>query len=270
MRRERVDRSRASMTAIYRITELHASHRGGMNAAVDADIRGIAKTNDWSPYTLANEIIAARIGQTLGLPVPAGVIAEDAAKRLYYLSLDVSREQKQLPPVIAADFAREEPWLSAGCVAFDILIANGDRNVTNLSRDPAFNPPRVSIFDHGHSLLGTNPPTGLDRLELARDRLGCRDDSAQIGSNHVLRDQPLDRGHLEAWVERIGALPVYVFEDVCTGLTSTPTLNVDGVTARAVGEWLLQRSRRLGALIGDHQDAFPAVHWGLWELGSQR
>ncbi len=175
------------MTAIYRITELHAATRGGMNAAVDADIGGIAKMNDESPFTIANEVIAARIGQALGLPIPAGVIAEDAAKKLYYLSLDVSREGKTLPPVIPADFAREEPRLTAGCVVFDVLIANGDRNTSNLSRDPAYTPPRVSVFDHGHALLGTNPPIGFERLELATDRLGCRDDSAQIASARIHR-----------------------------------------------------------------------------------
>jgi len=130
------------MASIYRITELGNAHRGGMNAAVDAEIRGIAKTNDASEFTIANELICARIGQTIGLPVPSGVLAEDAAKRLYYLSLDVSFEGKALPPVIPAEFATQEPWLAAGVVVFDVFIANGDRNRANLSRDPAFTIPR--------------------------------------------------------------------------------------------------------------------------------
>jgi hypothetical protein len=176
------------VTAIYRIIALHSAHRGGMNAAVDADVRGIAKTNGESPFTIANEIVAARIGQTLGLPIPAGILAEDSAKRLYYLSLDVSREQKQLPPVVPADFVKAEPRLAAGIMVFDVLVANGDRNQTNLSLDPAFVPPRASVFDHGHALFGTNPPIGPDRLDLAADRLGCIDDSAAIAASSVLRD----------------------------------------------------------------------------------
>ena len=38
----------------------------------------------------------------------------------------------------------------------------------NLSRDETFpdEPPRVSIFDHGTALLGTDPPTGRERLDL--------------------------------------------------------------------------------------------------------
>ena len=97
------------MASIYRITKILNAHRGGMNAAVDAEIRGVAKTNDASEFTIANELICARIGQTLGLPIPSGVVAADASKRLYYLSLDVSFEAKALPPVIPAEFAAETP-----------------------------------------------------------------------------------------------------------------------------------------------------------------
>jgi hypothetical protein len=197
-------------------------------------------------------------------------IAEDAAKRLYYLSLDVSREQKKLPPIVPADFARGESWLSAGCVVFDVLIANGDRNATNLSRDPAFTPPRVAVFDHGHALLGTNPPTGLDRLALARGHLGCNDDSARIASDHILLTEPLNSGFLDAWVGRVEQLPEYVFRDVCRVVARTRGLNVDGDTAEQVAVWLTERAAALGDLIEQNQDAFPAVQWGLWRPGGQQ
>lgn len=252
------------MTSIHRITQLHTAHRGGMNSAVDADIGGVAKTNDESPYTIANEVIATRIGQTLGLPVPAGVIAEDDAKRLYYFSLDVSRERKQLPPIIPANFAREEPWLAAGTAVFDVLIANGDRNPTNLSRDPAFDPPRVSVFDHGHALLGTNPPTGWDRLRLAEDRLGCIDDSANIASDTVLREQELDSAHMELWTQRVAALPKYVFDDICADVARTPALGLNATEARNVALWLARRAAMIGGLVWDNRDAFPGICWGLW------
>ena len=241
-----------------------------MNAAVDADTRGIAKTNDESPYTIANEVIAARVGQAIGLPIPAGVIAEDATRKLYYLSLDVSREGKALPPVIPADFAREEPRMTAGCVVFDVLIANGDRNVSNLSRDPAFTPPRVSVFDHGHALLGTNPPTGLDRLQLATGRLGCRDDSALIASNHVLLDQQIDAAELEFWVARVEALPSFVYDDACLSVATTPALHVDRAMAERVAAWLAGRAQRIGSLIWEKKDACPQIQWSLWKPGGQQ
>ncbi len=232
------------MASIYRITELGNAHRGGMNAAVDADIRGIAKTNDASEFTIANELICARIGQTIGLPVPSGVLAEDAAKRLYYLSLDVSFEGKALPPVIPAEFSKEEQWLAAGVVVFDVLIANGDRNRGNLCRDPAFTVPRVAVFDHGHALLGTNDPKGLPRLEAARDHLGCVADGTGIAvNNSVLLDQPLEAPMLEEWVGRVQALPDYVFEDICREVAAVPNLNVWTTTVDEIVKWLIASAR---------------------------
>jgi len=254
------------LTAIYRIIALHTAHRGGMNAAVDADVRGIAKTNGESPFTIANEIISARIGQTLGLPIPAGILAEDSSKRLYYMSLDVSREQKQLPPVIAADFVAAEPRLAAGVMVFDVLIANGDRNVTNLSLDPGFVPPRPSVFDHGHALLGTNPPIGRDRIELAADKLGCVDDDAAIASNSVLCAQPLECRHLREWTERVASLPSFVFADACAEVATTPGLNVSREDAAFLATWLTDRAASTGQIIWDNQGSFPAIRWDLWGM----
>lgn len=112
-------------------------------------MRGIAKTNDVADYTIANEVVAARVGQVLGLPIPAGVIAEDSSGKLYYLSLDVSKTGHTLPPVHPPDVVAQEEFLAVGAVIFDFLIANEDRHASNLSLDPAFAPPRLSLFDHG-------------------------------------------------------------------------------------------------------------------------
>lgn len=257
------------MASIYRITKILTDHRGGMNAAVDADIRGVAKTNDMSEFTIANELICARIGQTIGLPVPSGVVAEDAAKRVYYISLDVSFEGKALPPVIPTEFAKEEPQLAAGVVAFDILIANGDRNRGNLSRDPAFPIPRVAVFDHGHALLGTGPLLkGEDRLKAAQDHLGCVADSSGLAVNSsILLDQDLDTSELEGWIGRIKEVPNYVFEDICREVASMPNMNFWNSTADLVVSWLLERRDKLDQLIWDNQEALPKVHWSLWGPG---
>lgn len=255
------------MSVIYRITELGSSERGGMNAAVEARVGGVAKTNGECEFTIANEVVCARIGQTLGLPIPAGVIAEDSSKTLYYLSLDVSREGKSLPPVTAADFCEKEPWLAAGVVVFDVLIANGDRNASNLSRDPAFSTPRVSVFDHGHALLGTNPPIGRERLQLATDRLGCVDDDAHIATNSVLVGEALDCALIEQWVDRVGQIPAYVFEDICKDVARAPVLGLTSETAGEMAAWLATRAARVGDLIWQNQNAFPGVEWNLWAPG---
>jgi hypothetical protein len=257
------------MASIYRITKILSAHRGGINVAVDADIRGVAKTNEMSQFTIANEVICARIGQTIGLPIPSGVVAEDAAKTLYYISLDVSFEGKQLPPVLPEEFAREEAWLAAGVMVFDVLIANGDRNRRNLSRDPAFAVPRVAVFDHGHALLGTGPIlTGEGRLTAARDHLGCVADAAGIAVNDsILLDQPLDARMLEAWVRRVKEVPDYVFEDICREITMVPNLHFWNATADLVISWLIARRDKLDQLIWDNQAAIPKVQWSLWGPG---
>jgi hypothetical protein len=242
-----------------------------MNAAVDAELKGIAKTNDESPFTIANELICARIGQALGLPVPAGVVAESDAKTLYYLSLDVSYEEAQLPPIIPADFVREEPWLAAGCVVFDILIANGDRNTGNLARDPNFTPPRVSLFDHGHALLGTGGLTGLARLDRATDKLGCDGSDGDLGSPSAVIDHLSSESDLEAWVARIRELPSYLFGDACHSVAVSGRLNLDVDGASATSAWLSERRDALDRLICDNQGSFPGItQWSLRETDAQQ
>ena len=250
------------VAAIYRITQLHAAHRGGINAAVDAEIRGVAKTNRASPHTIANEVIAARIGATLGLPIPAGVVAEHSGE-LYYLSLDVSKEGKTLPPIIASDFAANQPRYAAGCVAFDVLIANCDRNPANLSLDPAFNPPRASLFDHGHALLGTGAPIGSDRLVAAVGTLGCDGRPPVNGSRHVLLDYIASSDDLLRWADRIAHLPSFVIEDACReaadlGLFADPAL------ARELAAWLEARAGKIHELISDNTDEFKSIN--QWQL----
>jgi hypothetical protein len=256
------------MASIYKITRLLDSHRGGMNDAVDAEIRGVAKTNEMSQYTIANELISARIGQALGLPIPSGVVAQDSAKRLYYLSLDVSFEGKRLPAVIPAEFVAAEPWFAAGIAVFDALLANGDRNRGNLCRDPAFTVPRVSVFDHGHALLGTGELKGPKRLEAADNHLGCVADETRLAVNtSALLDQPLDALKLQDWVQRAQALPDFIFRDICREVTAMERLNFPKATADLVAEWLIARRDKLGQLICDNQTALPKVQWSLWTLG---
>jgi hypothetical protein len=158
----------------------------------------------------------------------------------------------------------EEPRLAAGVLVFDVLIANGDRNATNLSRDAGFTPPRLSVFDHGHALFGTDEPRGPERLRLAMDRLGCADDAAGIARNSALLHQPLDSAFMEEWAERARRIPAFVFEDICQDVANTPGLNVTGEMARELAAWLASRAAGVGRLIWDNQESFPAVNWTLW------
>lgn len=256
------------MVSVYRITQLNTAQRGGANQPVDAEIRGIAKTNDLGPFTIANEIVAARVGQALGLPIPAGVIAEHE-RTLYYLSLDVSREGKTLPPVLPDVFVADEPLLAAGSLVFDILIANNDRNAGNIARDEAFDPPRVSLFDHGHALLGTAPaPIGEARLNAARGELGC-DGLVTPGNRQLFIDLVSRDRDLLHWVERVEELPAYVIDDACQEAAAAP-INLDTAGARALSAWLTDRAASIREIISTHQAEFLSVkEWGLdWPAAS--
>jgi hypothetical protein len=251
-------------SVIYRLTQIQtAASRGGINQSVDAEVRGVAKTNDQAPYTIANEVVAARVGQVLGLPVPAGVIAEDTSGKLYYLSLDVSKTGHTLPPAHPPDVVAAEPFLAAGCVVFDILIANEDRHAGNLSLDPAFTPPRLSLFDHGHSLLGASAVQGAARLAAMANVLGCLGPPGMTGNRQALLDHVASAVDIDAWTTRVEQLPDYVLEDACN-LIADADLNVDTSLARELADWLSARRSGIRAMVATNQAEFAAVkRWTL-------
>jgi hypothetical protein len=217
---------------------------------------GSQKTNDQYQFTIANEVIAARVGQALGLPVPTGVVAEDTTGKLYYLSLDVSKTGHTLPPAHPPDVIAAEPFLAAGSVVFDFLIANEDRHAGNLSLDAAFAPPRLSLFDHGHSLLGSGGTEGKARLDALKAAPGCL--AAHGGNRQALIDSLTDAAVVLDWVDRVESLPDYVFLDACKAVT-VPGLNVDPALATVLATWLCARKLRLRDLIAAGQHEFTAI-----------
>jgi hypothetical protein len=251
------------VATIYRLVRLASSHRGGVNSAVDAEIRGVAKTNDQGPFTIANEIIAARLGRALGLPVPDGVVAEHSGKQ-YYLSLDVSKEGKTLPPIVPPDFVSACPRLAAGAVIFDIWIANSDRHASNVSFDDAFTPPRPSFFDHGHALLGGDGNGGPHRLAAAESDLGCTGRPPMNGNRHVLIDLVSSAADLREWIDRVAELPDFQIDDACQEAHDLGVLPAGG-SLDAVRNWLQDRKARVAELVSNNQAEFSAIT--QWDLG---
>jgi hypothetical protein len=256
------------VTAIYRILKLGPPERGGGDSPVSAEIGGIAKTNDRCKYTIANELVAGHLAQVLALPVPAGVVATDTSGRPYFLSLDVGAENKALPPVVPRDFVAREPFVAAGCIAFDILIANPDRHAENLSLDPAFDPPRPSLFDHGAALLGSAAlPNGSARLALFDDDLGC---AGGRGVRNVLLDVLDSDEHLFTWVERIESLPDWVFAEACAVPHQIREVDMTEEERISLRDWLIDRASKIRTLVLTHKDEFPLVTtWALlWEVSA--
>jgi hypothetical protein len=242
---------------IYRLTQLHTATRGGANQSIDAEVRGVAKSNETFPYTTANEVVALHIGRALGLPIPAGVIAEDGSGRLFFLSLDVSKTGHTLPPVHPPDVVAQERFLSAGSVIFDFLIANEDRNTSNLSLDPAFTPPRLSLYDHGHALLGSGNPQGGARLNGLASSPGCLGPPTCTGTRQALLDHVSSASDVEAWIERIEQMSDYVVRDACAQLSDA--VNVPSALATELGDWLCATKQGIRGLVESNHAEFRAV-----------
>ena len=249
------------MASIYRIITVGAPQRGGADAPIEANLGGIAKTNDRCPHTVINELVCEHIGRSLGLPIPPGLLARDSAGKLYFVSLDVSAEGKSLPPVDPRSFVTAEPRLAAGCLAFDILVANPDRHARNLARDHAFDPPRVTLFDHGAALMGCALPNGVARLRRVEGHLVC---DGSTGTRHALLDHMTSSSELLDWVRRIEELPRWIFEDACARARGERDVQLSTEDAHDLVDWLASRAAGMRALISSHRTSFPGVH--TWEL----
>src|SRR3954463_13559521 len=114
---------------IYRTVAFGPSVGQGVNRAMFLHLSAIGKANSIvAPFVIANELLAAQIGQFLKLPVPPGGVVVDPNGTPYYASMDFNITGNSLPPIIEGDFAAAFGGVAvASVLAFDILIANSDR-----------------------------------------------------------------------------------------------------------------------------------------------
>lgn len=196
--------------ARYRLYQV-GKQLAGASQGFEAQVSGVIKDNRAGPYCIANEYIASRIGAFLGLPVPPCAVLTDGAapNKPWFGSLDFNLDAHTLPPVDPAACVRDMPEEAAGLLMFDVLIANSDRHAGNFEVDP----PRMSIFDHSHSLFGTVAGQGETRLTAMTERLAITGGPHTGGNRHCLLDL-LDTGdHFGKWVARIEAIPDFFIDD---------------------------------------------------------
>jgi hypothetical protein len=156
---------------------------------INDTFRGLVQTDtgerpaiikDLHAKELANEVLVAALGLTLGLPVPAPYIGlatpdrlpaqkgpEFDGGRLVYVSVDVQQPQVAMlcaagVPVHAV-LARLAQWADLGRLyGFDTLVANVDRHAGNLL---FCGNKEVWLIDHGHCFTG--PAWSAEDLEPA-------------------------------------------------------------------------------------------------------
>jgi hypothetical protein len=156
---------------IYYAAAFKAPVGEGVSDTWEVDLKGYAKLNsDESPYCVANEYVAARLGQMVGLPVPPGGVIQGRTPSggPAWVSLNFSPKGDRLPPIDPPTVYEALPELCAGVVVFDVLIANGDRHRKNLAFLPSKK--RLEVFDHSHALLGIDKGAAIEHLSNVKDR----------------------------------------------------------------------------------------------------
>ncbi|MBL7261365.1 HipA family kinase [Paractinoplanes lichenicola] len=222
----------------------------GVTASSWCTLAGVVKQDTSVPYTVANEYICGSLGQAVGLPVPPGTIAKLNDDSYAYVALKFGIKGDSLPPVDAAAMVLAKPTTAAGIAVFDCWILNSDRHNGNLAFSPASG--TVSMFDHGHSLLGPNAGNGIAHLDGLRDQpywYGCLPPELQYST------------HLHRWAERISS----VHDDL---LAEIPQRAADlrlcsPPEAAKISEVLTFRKKRLADYLDQSKASFPKVNdWG--------
>lgn len=233
----------------YKILAWGAPVGEGVSGARYVNVSGVAKTNsEREPNIVASELIAARLGQAILLPIPpAFIVDRDGAP--WFASLNFNLAGESLPPVNGAQISDKFPSITAGIILFDIWIMNKDRHCRNLAYHNATE--RLQIFDHSRALMPHQDQRAF--AERHRTRLA-------IGPRHCLAPYIVDAHAFSLWFERIRGVPQYylkaVLEDaIDVGLRAD---NVDFFL-----NMLVERRERLPQLIDENLQSFPALQVGL-------
>ena len=212
-------------------------------------VSGVAKTDSVKePNVVVAELIAARLGQAILLPIPPAFIVA-GEDQYWFASLDFNLAGETLPPVRAAEVVAKFPEISAGIVVFDAWIMNQDRHRRNLGHDTATH--NLQVFDHSRALM---------RRDSQRDFANSQRNKLGIGRQHCLAPQVVDELHFAQWIDRINLIPVYYLREVLKDAVDVG-LHPDNVTFFL--ELLLERRKLLPQLLNDNRNHFPALQPAL-------
>lgn len=217
----------------------------GVSQAQYLQLSGVAKRNSTAePNIVAAEMIAARLGQAILLPIPPAFIVE-GEKGPWFASLDFNLAGESLPPVEPAEIVTRFPATSAGIVVFDAWIMNRDRHCWNLAHHTQTG--RLQVFDHSRALM---PSIGQREFaERFRNALA-------IGHHHCLARHIVDEFPLAQWIDRIRRIPTYYIREV---LAEAVPLGLEPDNVTYFLNLLLERRGRLPQLLRENRRYFPAL-----------
>ena len=185
----------------YKIWQWGEECKKGSYEAFNVGLTTRAKHGDAdSPFMVANEMIALRLGRILGLPIPDGVIIERDGEP-FFASMNINLEGFNLPPADASAVTRELGDLACGVIVFDIWIVNKDRHEFNLHYDNTKK--AIYLIGQGACLYENE---GFVRLLKNKDSIG-------IGP-HCLASTITSVKPAREWVNKIAQIPRYVIRDI--------------------------------------------------------
>lgn len=238
----------------YQIATIGSYMGSGITDALACTLDGVVKQNvAAAPYTVANEYICGRLALAVGLPAPPGTIAQmdDGAKA--YVMLRFGHKGDKPPPVDPVEVVTNKPQLAAGVVVFDDWILNRDRHAANLAY--IADAGGLSIFDHGHALLGIEDGKAIDRLT---------NSVAVIYLGGKLAPHLSSRVDLMKWAGRIRQVPDELVRETCD--TPRRLGLITGAEAKATAHMLNERKRTLAGHIEKSRSTFFGIDdddWGL-------
>ncbi len=222
----------------------------------DVGLHALAKRTDFSDYEVANERICLRLGQALGLPIPAGVGLTLEGRR-YFCSMICAVTGHRLPPGDPKLAVENDLRGCTGAVVFDAWIGNSDRHEGNFHFDDEAN--QLYLIDQGRGLFG---PNGTSQFDDRSGKLGI------MSVGHALAANLTSWEYFDEWESRIVELPEFLIADaVQEGLAE----GVEQSELVQCLQFLLQRRAELRDMFVRDQaepEIFPRIEPTLFPITS--
>jgi hypothetical protein len=216
----------------------------------DVGIAVVAKRHLYEVYEVFNELVALRLGQAMGLPIPVGFTLEKDGNA-YYCSGDVSLSGMDFPPADFEHLAINQPRIACGIALFDGWICNADRNGANLFYDT--DDGTVIMIDHGNALLNS---FGIRHLRQSDNEVKLKEEYCQ----HLR-----DFSSFSEWYDRLVRIPEHTIRDA---MSQAASVGVDPNDATEAANFLIARRRKLWKLFHDSPSLFPKYREGQKSLFS--
>lgn len=205
-----------------------------------------------NPMVGANELVAVRLAERLGLPVLGHAVVERGGEWFFASNwMDSSRFSPALDKELFAKCENRD--CVYGTVVFDAWLINKDRHNENLvaRRINRTSPPRHALLlnDHSHLLVSPSGPTGIAGLMGHLDR---------PASGFVWLD--FLRASISAVTSLRGALTAIEQlsdKEVESIVDSTPDVLLSPSDKRIYADFLNQRRTRLRAVMQKEPSPFP-------------